>query len=240
MSKYAHLLKFMDMEYHSVYSNVRSQLHDEIVNSYFINKQVFKEKRLIFTAGCYGSGKGHVLRLMDRLKKINLDNFIHVDPDKIRVLLPEYVQYLQEDPWNAGYKTNKEAGYIAELIQLHALMNGYNLIIDGSMKDFVWYKQYIEWIKKTFPNYMISIIYVETSWVKILERNLKRSQETKRCIPHEFLESVFIESKKSLSTLMSGKNTNIIYSIYIVHNDDNDKELINELNGYSFDEFVVS
>jgi hypothetical protein len=222
---YEYLEKYIDYEYHPRYDKERSDMHNEIINSYFINKLQQDNKKVIFTCGCYGAGKGHTMRRLHNTNKINLDNYVYVDPDKIRAYIPEYNIYLKEDSFTAGSKTNKEAGYIAELIQLQSLFNGYNLIVDGSMKDFVWYKKHIEWIKETFPQYEIIIIFVEASWLTVIERIWKRAEVTRRLIKFDTIKESFESSFKSFKEL-----NDVAHKSFIVNNDNNDNNGYNDNN----------
>lgn len=222
MNKYNYLKKFIDYTYHVKYNDIRELLHFDIIESYFFNKKPFKNNKIIFTGGCYGSGKGHVIKMLHNMKKINLDDYLYVDQDKIRQYIPEYAEYLKDNFFTAGFRTNKETAYLAELIQKHALFNNYNVIVDGSMRDGKWYIEHINWIKNTFPHYEIIILYVESSWVNILERNLKRGEQTKRCIPLECLRNAFVQSPISYEMLKTHVNKH-----YKIANDN--EEEINEL-----------
>lgn len=216
LSQYEYLKQSIDYTYHDKYDEQREALHIEIINKYFENKftESSNTTKLIFTQGAYGAGKSNVMRALHKNGKINLDNYVYVDQDKLRVHIPEYQQYLRDDLFTAGFKTNKETGYLAELIQKHALFNNYNLIVDGSMRDHVWYIEYINWIKEKFPRYEIAILYVEASYVNILERNLLRGEVTKRCIPLYCLKEAFEKCPISFEILK-----NHVDKFYKVNND---------------------
>jgi dephospho-CoA kinase len=216
MAKYDYLKKYIDYTYHQHYPKLRELLHERIIDSYFENKNFYKtNNKIIFTAGCYGAGKSHLLKYMHNKQKIDIDEYIHIDQDKIRQYIPEYTQYLQENQFTAGYRTNKETGYISELIQRHALHNNYNLIVDSSLQDAEWHMEYFNWIKNTFPNYKIIIIFVNVSWVTILERNILRSEQTKRCIPLNTLKNIYQHSEKSFDKLKL-----VVDAAYNIYNDD--------------------
>jgi hypothetical protein len=217
ISKYAYLQRLIDHMYHDKYSDARTALHDSIIDSYFkdrpttfnithrtaISDSIFEMDipLIIFMSGCYGAGKGHVLRRMHGENKINLDKFIYVDFDKIRTMLPEYMEYVRADPWTAGQMTGKESGYIAELIVLHALNQSMNIIVDGSLNDSQWYGDYFTSIKSMHPGYALYIIHVSAEWVDVLERNMIRAEQTKRCIPLQLLKQIFANSTESFDKL---------------------------------------
>ena len=222
--KYEHLKKYIDWSYHLKYSPFREKLQEKIIDSHFIGKQKllqnFSKKKIIFTGGCYGAGKSNVLKQLQKENKINLDNFVHVDQDKMRSQIPEYETYLRDNYYTAGFKTNKETGYIAELIQLYAMSNGYNLIVDSSLTDAEWLKQYFDLIRSKFSDYEIIIIYVKASWERILERNIRRGQVTHRVIPFDCLLNAYEKSPVSFDFLK-----NYVDKWYVIENDYKENEI---------------
>lgn len=205
MERYNYLLQYLDLTYYSnTYDLDRQYLHSNIIDSYFANieqkisrKNNKNTREFIFTSGCYGCGKSHILKLLDKMQKINLNQYVFVDPDKLRTRIPEYEKLLEQNPWIAGYKTNQEVLYISELIRLHAMFMGYNVIYDSSLRDAEWTTSHFEWIRQNFPNTRIKIIHVQADWVNVLERNILRAEQTKRCIPLENIRSVYFQSIKS-------------------------------------------
>ena len=76
---------------------------------------------------------------MNKQKCLPLEQFILVDPDQIRQMLPEWDGYVERDPMTAAVKTQKEAGHIAEILGYRALRHRRNVIFDGSLRDVEWY-----------------------------------------------------------------------------------------------------
>lgn len=221
--KYDYIKEYLDLEYYNeVYSKERSLLHESIVDKYFASEiqNPNSYPTIIFTSGAYGSGKSHTIKLLDNHNKLNINSFIHVDPDKLRIELPEYDELIKQDPWNAGAKTNKEIFYISSLIKYHGLFNNYNIIYDSSLKDGEWFGQYFTWLRKTIPNIIIKIIHVKADWVNVLERNLLRAEETKRCIPLKYIRDAYILAEKSNEILKNYVNENIV----IINNNDDETE----------------
>lgn len=212
--KYEYLKKYMDFTYHETYNVFREERQQKIIDEYFVNKKKQRNKRIIFTAGCYGVGKGRVMKHLEKMGNINLNDYVYVDQDKIREKLPEYKDYIKEDCFTAGFKTNKESGYISELIQRHAFEMNYNVIIDSSLQDIEWHLEYVQWIKSKYPFYEIVIIYVTAGWSKILERNIKRGEKTKRMIPLEHLKSTYSRMPNSFQLFQ-----NYATKSYIIDND---------------------
>lgn len=177
METYDSLKKYIDYTWHTEYPKERETLHAKIINNHFVDKQRNSNPLIIFTGGCYGAGKGHTMRYLHSIGKINLSEWVYADPDTIRA------KYNCDD--------FKEAGYIVEMIEYYALENNYNIIIDGSLKDYNWYIPHFKMIKETFTDYEIIAIFVVADLDTILERNKKRCIETSRCIPESSIVNTF-------------------------------------------------
>jgi hypothetical protein len=166
----------LDYEYHSYYKAPRRRLQDDIITSFLsdhpIEKDTDSDQWIIFTAGCMGAGKTHTLRELSNndVFSFDLKSFVSVDPDEIRSELPEYKVYTEKDPLHAGEFTRKEAGMLVEILTEEALERGNNVLVDGSLKDAVWYKAYFEMLRQKYPRLKIGIIHVTAPVDDILLR----------------------------------------------------------------------
>lgn len=131
VGKYANYRSMLDYSYHKHYSCKRQQMHDIMIDL-FLNTVVRDKANnlvcecpiqpwLVFTAGVMGAGKGYTIKWLYNKELFPLDSFVTVDPDSLRELLPETKEYIQRDPYTAGMLTQKEAGYIAEVINIFKL-----------------------------------------------------------------------------------------------------------------------
>ena len=96
--------------------------------------------------------------------------FVRVNPDAIRRYLPEYHLYIETNPDLAGELTNKEAGYIAEVLTLAGLQQGKNVMVDGSLRRADWYREYFARLRSEFPDLRIAIIHVVAPREAIFQR----------------------------------------------------------------------
>jgi len=214
--KYSHLRRELDFNYHGSYSQKRTLIQDKIIDTFlgkldigelffFANLKMTPEEtkkpRLIFSGGVMGAGKSHTLKWMHENKQINLDEFLWVDPDKIKELIPEYDTFKKEDPFTAGSRLHHESGYIQEILVLLALKNGWNIIVDGSLKDHVWYSWYFGIIRSHYPNYKLEIIYVVANVDIIWKRINCRAAETGRYIPPSVFQDNLEQVPKSIDVL---------------------------------------
>jgi len=58
----------------------------------------------------------------------------------IRRILPEMPGYLERNAESAGSFTQKEAGFVQELLTLEGLSRGKNVLVDGSLRNATWNK----------------------------------------------------------------------------------------------------
>ena len=111
-----------------------------------------------------------------------------VDPDEIRRHLPEFYNY---DSQLAGEMTRLEAGMIAELLTLAALSNGRNVLVDGSLKDSVWYQQYFAQLRTDYPWLQIAILHITAPMQAVIDRAQVRPHIHSYRQTHTFFPTIF-------------------------------------------------
>lgn len=126
------------------YLDSRQALHDQIFDAHFAGK-VKPEgvPQAFFTAGGGAAGKGGSTFIVDgqprTLRELTTDpelakNFVHVDPDAIKLDLPEFqTMRAAGDPY-AAYGVHEESSEIAKAVIDRARAEGYNVIIDQTAK----------------------------------------------------------------------------------------------------------
>jgi len=146
---------------------------------------------IVFTAGAMGAGKSRTVEWMSERGIFPLDNIVQIDPDKIKMSLPEWPGYVARDRLTAGYHTHHESGYVVEIAQEAALLAGKHCWVDGSLRDGAWYEHVLRTIKQRHPRYRVAILHVEAKQEVILERVRRRGTVTGREVPeHEVLDSI--------------------------------------------------
>jgi hypothetical protein len=108
---------------------------------------------------------------------------------------------VSSDPSVAGEMTRKESGYIVEILTEAALLSGKNVLVDGSLRDVVWYSGYFERLRRDYPNLRIAILSVEAGEEAVLERARKRGSETGRVVPEELLMDAIKQVPESVRVL---------------------------------------
>ena len=159
------------------------------------------EPWIVFTAGAMGAGKSHTMNALVEKGRFPLKAFVRVDPDDIRHLLPEYHMYIDENPELAGKLTNKEAGFISEILTLAALQAGKNVLLDGSLRDAEWYQTYFARLREEFPSVRQAILHVTAPRQAVFQRAAERAKATGRVVPQELLEEALEQVPRSVEKL---------------------------------------
>lgn len=216
VGKYKDQRAVLDYSYHRHYSLERQLFHDRMMDL-FHNTRVEDsdnnlvcdrplENWIVFTAGPMGAGKGHTMQWLQRAGLFPLAAFVKVDPDSLRELLPETPEYIARNPTTAGNLTQKEVGYIAEVLTLEALQQGKNVLVDGSLKDAEWYLEYFRTLRQQFPTLKIAIIHVMAKKETVLARCRRRAETTGRVVPEEVIISAMEAIPNALKQLAPSVN----------------------------------
>ena len=177
---FSHIRETLDYDYHVPYTHERQRVQDAIIKD-MLGTAVIKDKNgdigttptepwIVFLAGAMGAGKTHTIRKLVEKGRFPLLAFVKVNFDEIRRHLPEFHLYVEESPELAGELTRKEAGFIAEILTLAGLQAGKNVLVDGSLRDYEWYKKYFARLRKCFPRLRLAIIHVTAPREAVFQR----------------------------------------------------------------------
>lgn len=215
--------RLLDHRYHSPYSKTRQAVQDAVLLSLLSTTTVYDRDTgrvcsiptnnwIVFTAGCYGAGKTHTIRKLHESGEFPLDGFVQVDPDEIRRRLPEFHVYIQRNPERAGELTRKEAGMMAELLTNHALEQGQNVLVDGSLRDAEWYEEHFADLRKAYPKLRIGIFHVTAPPEAVFERVQQRAKATGRVVPVDALLRSMDEVPKAVKRL--SRSVDLFLEVY--------------------------
>ncbi len=159
--EYADIRKLLDHKYHGIYTPERQAVQDELVKKMLTAGGDSSEHPwIIFSAGPMGAGKGHTITYLNKNGFNSIPKLVYIDPDKLRVQLPEWNKFVEENPLTAGARTQHEVGYMQEIATEAALKESKNVFVDGSLANAEWFSQVFADIRSRFPQYHIAIIYV--------------------------------------------------------------------------------
>ncbi len=166
---------FFNQQTHQ-YTIERLALHQKIIDEILQNKPCVKNGRpmVLFTAGLPGSGKSTFIK-----KNItNLNEYIHIDADEIRMRIPEY------KGWNATNTQDEVGDIIDNLLKQIERSCKRNIIYDGSM---VGSKHFHEVKHFKHLGYNIYLILVQVPSDVAIERALLRYQTSGRYVETSFI-----------------------------------------------------
>lgn len=211
VGKYVRERETVDYTYHKHYTPERQLLQDKLMDL-FHDTIVYDTDHnltcdrplnnwLVFTAGPMGAGKGRTMHWLAQQGLFPLSGFVKVDPDSLRELLPETCEYMARDPASAGQMTQKEVGYVAEILSMEALNEGKNVLVDGTLRNAAWYSEYMKTLHEQFPNLKFAIIHVTAAEETVLQRAAKRAERTGRLVPKDVIMETMEQIPNSLCVL---------------------------------------
>lgn len=228
VGRYCEFRKVLDYSYHKHYTPERQLLQDKIMALF--NSTVVRDMNtgqlcerpdvnwIVFTAGPMGAGKSHTLVNLSSKGMFPLESFVRVDPDSLRELLPETKEYIRLNPSTAGHCTQKEVGYLAEILTLYALQQGKNVLVDGSLRDSEWYRKYIQALRAQYNLIKVAILHVTASEKTILARCKKREAVTGRHVPESVIRDTMRQLPCSIYALAPYVDT-----VVTIENEDSEK-----------------
>lgn len=165
----------------------RAALHDKIVEEIMgTATPVEGVPEVVITGGLPGAGKSTVLKQRGE----EFSNFIHLDSDRIKGMLPEY------EGWNAGL-LHEESSLILERIMEKAIEGNYNVIYDATLKTY----SSAEEIVRSFEDlgYNSRIIFADVPMETAMHRAINRFfGESGRYVPLHYLAT---HDQKNVATL---------------------------------------
>ena len=157
------------------YTEERSILHDSIIKKIMDEGVSAKdgEKPLVVLMGGGGaSGKGGVLKMLQESGEIPKSGFVHIDPDGIKEVLPEYELILNQKDFRAAMVVHEESSEIANEIIKLSVSGKKNLIVDKTMGKPESAIPQIEYFKAN--GYRVELVGVTVDPSEALIRALER------------------------------------------------------------------
>jgi predicted ABC-type ATPase len=173
----------------------RVLLHVGIVEDLFEGHGRYDTSHVVFMAGGPASGKSTLARQL----KLP-DDVVRIDPDDIRILLPEYEVWQHERPADAARLTHREASDIAKRAYGFAVRRGHNIIYDAVGGDDTG--GFSEKIAAAIDQGQIVWVYYATVTVEVaLARESARFADTGRRVPEQVLRRGHAQASRGLRTV---------------------------------------
>jgi dephospho-CoA kinase len=176
-------------------------VHNPILRKKMQEGTVSDAPMLIFTSGSMGVGKGFSVKSLMNSGIIDPSKYLIIDPDEIKAMIPEFKEFLAADPLRAARFVHTESGHIQEQLTELALKSGKNVIIDGSLGAYDWWRTEIPRLQAVYPRYTTAIITVSTDVETQEERIASRAQIEGRDIEEEIWRKNREEVEASVAKL---------------------------------------
>jgi len=199
--EFAEIRRTLDYTYHTNYTLKRQEWQDQVVRRVAQCTKPQNRPWIVFTCGAMGSGKGYTMSWLSRHNIFPLEHIVHIDSDHFKSLMPEWKGYVSHNAEEAGTMCHKESGFLQEIAQEVAMRGSQNIWVDGSMGDHEWYTRVFMRIRRCFPKYRISLIYVHCSEEQLFQRAEKRGKMTGRIVPMRKLKESIEKTARAVDVL---------------------------------------
>ena len=144
----------LDYSYHKRPAPARQRLQDAVLKGVLteaLERRPDERPWIVFTAGAMGVGKSYAMLSLHSEGLFPLDAFQAVDPDKLKGELPELRGYLHFDRPTAATRLHRESTQMADVLFEHSVMQGANVLVDGSLRDHAFYQEFFGRLRKERP-----------------------------------------------------------------------------------------
>lgn len=177
----------------------RRLLHEKIIRTFLRNKTPAPKDQpphAVVTLGVPAAGKSTAIARVIADKH----NYVHVDPDQIKVLLPEYKQAKAQNARNAASIVHLESGEIAERIRDEALARRMNLIFEGVGRDQEYYADMVSHMRDV--GHKVHLVLAHLPDVnEAIRRAEDRGKRVGRVVPTESIQDAHKNVPKTFEKL---------------------------------------
>jgi len=204
-------------------SPVIMKKHNVIVDDHIQGVPRAKTSVALVMAGGAGSGKGSVIKWLEKNELIH-KNFAKLDVDEFRTYL---------DPWKdalgkqggigtckdinvidkAVLATQSEAGFLNELAATQCAARHIHFIYDGTLRDKDRFEAFFHRIRSFAKDVKIIIVFVDTPEDECQENAKERAKKEHRSVPPEFVASSNKEARHTVDDLQGHYMVNLLVRI---------------------------
>jgi predicted ABC-type ATPase len=136
--------------------------------------------QLVFMAGGFGSGKSSIIARLSEMNVFPLSQFLLIDPDRIRELLPEYKELVAKVGIEETISLMKShTQQLEEKIRIRAMQHEISVIFDTAL----WSAEAQTYVKDVLSeglNYRSTLVYINTHPATATKRVQQREIEAGR------------------------------------------------------------
>jgi predicted ABC-type ATPase len=170
----------------------RAALHQKIIAETLAGHQPQAHPVATFMGGGPAAGKSHMPGLAE-------GDTVHIDPDKVKLRLPEYAQKGAE---GAAY-THEESSLVAKQIEAQATARRYNMTLDG-VGDSTFGNMSARVQRARDAGYHVKGRYITITTAEALARNKTRKAEVGRWVPPSVLKVKYARVAQVFPKLIDG------------------------------------
>ena len=196
----------LDYSYHKRPAPARQRLQDAVLKGVLteaLERRPDERPWIVFTAGAMGVGKSYAMLSLHSEGLFPLDAFQAVDPDKLKGELPELRGYLHFDRPTAATRLHRESTQMTDVLFEHSVMQGANVLVDGSLRDHAFYQEFFGRLRKERPNYRLAILHITAPEETVQRRVAERAANSKdgRAVPPELVKASLDQVPESVRIL---------------------------------------
>ena len=179
------------------YVMARKPVHDKILDAFLGGKKPTpkdQQKVAMVMMGGPASGKTTLAKIIAGKQ---FDEFVNVNPDDVREMLPEYQEAINftdeagrpSSAKDAGAMTHEEASDIAGEIYNRALDAGNNIIFDGTGKNMEKHRARVAALQE--KGYRVVLLMPDLELETAKERMKDRAENIGRMVPESIMEDAY-------------------------------------------------
>jgi predicted ABC-type ATPase len=176
------------------YTPERRKFHDALIESHFAGKELPKpneQKMAIVMAGGTGSGKSTMLKATG----MGGPNYVHVDADAIKSMLPEYREAIRKKYRGAAGMAHEESSTLSKRLLSETIDRGNHVVMDGTGKNAAKYERMINRLKDA--GYKVHVMMPDQDAEVAKRGALARAETAGRYVPMGFINEAYKEIPKN-------------------------------------------
>jgi predicted ABC-type ATPase len=179
----------------------RQALHDSIIESFFTDATPMPEGERMATLmmGGTASGKSTIVQeiLGASIEEMGGQNFVRIDADLIKTMLPEYESGVAASARDAAAIVHEESSVIAGEVRERAIAEGYSMIVDGTGANADKYSLLLT--RLSDEGYHTNLVAMNADVEQGVARSAARAEQFGRWVPEKFIRDTYAKIPASFA-----------------------------------------
>ena len=184
-----------------------------------IHEKLFRNRKKTAIVMIGGPGSGKSVIKYNYINTLNRDQreFVNLDPDFVLENMRSYKEKIARSNSNAASKCKTSADMLRDKLHDYAISEQFNLILDGTGKDFEYTKSVIEDLNNN--DYLVHLVIVNVDQDIGLQRVKDRAMLTKRNIPTNVVKNIYSKLEINVKKYFELENTSL-YKLVVYDNNE--------------------